>query len=79
MWTLELSRREKLMKVIDDKLKTLKTEAAELAVKCQSIGDDKTHQLLLEVVELLDVTHNTFLGKALQNIPDTMLRSMKKH
>jgi hypothetical protein len=67
------------MKAIDDKLKNLKVEVADLAVKCQHIGDDRTHQLLLEVIELLDVTHDTFLGKALQNIPETMMRNIKKH
>ncbi len=67
------------MKVIDEKLAQLKEDAADLASKCQTIGDDKTHQLLLEVVELLDVTHNTFLGKALNNIPETFLKNIKKH
>lgn len=67
------------MKAIDQKLTQLKEEAAELAEKCQTIGDYKTHQLLLEVIELLDVTHNTFLGKALTNIPETFLKNMKKH
>lgn len=67
------------MKLIDEKLGQLRHETAELAAKCQSIGDDKTHQLLLEVIELLDVTHDTFLGKALTNIPDTMIKNIKKH
>lgn len=67
------------MKAIDEKLHSLKQDVSDLANKCQNIGDDKTHQLLLEVFELLDVTHDTFLGKALTNIPDTLLKNAKKH
>lgn len=67
------------MKAIDDKLHSIKEEVSELALKCQAIGDHKTHQLLLEVAEMLDVTHDAFLGKALTNIPDTILKNMKKH
>lgn len=67
------------MKAIDEKLSSLKEDVCDLAEKCHAIGDDKTHQLLLEVAELLDVTHSAFLGKALTNIPDTLLKNMKKH
>ena len=67
------------MKFIDDKLHELKQETADLAVKCRDIGDDKTHHLMLEVLELLEVTHDTFLGKALTNVANTVLKDNQKH
>lgn len=67
------------MKFIDDKLHELKEEALDLAGKCQEIGDEKTYQLMLEVVELLEVTHDTFLGKALTNVASSVLKDNQKH
>lgn len=67
------------MKDIDEKLHQIKQDSSELALKCSEIGDEKTHQLLLEVVELLEVTHDTFLGKALSNVPATLLKGDRKH
>lgn len=67
------------MKFIDDKLHHLRQETADLAVKCYDIGDDKTHQLMLEVLELLEVTHDTFLGRALTNVASNVLKDNQKH
>lgn len=67
------------MKNIDEKLHLLRHETSELAEKCRMIGDNKTHQLLLEVCELLEVTHDTFLGKAMSNIEHALLKDDRKH
>ncbi|MDT0596031.1 hypothetical protein [Glaciecola petra] len=67
------------MKFIDDKLNQLRQETADLAIKCHDIGDDKTHQLMLEVLELLEVTHDTFLGKSLTNVSNNVLKDNQKH
>lgn len=67
------------MKFVDQKLKTLKAQTSELALKCHDIGEHKTHQLLLEVIELLDVTHDAFLGKALKNVVNPTIKERKDH
>jgi archaellum component FlaC len=56
------------MKHIDNKLHDLRAEVLSLAKHCNKLGDEKTRQLLLEVDELLEVTHSTFLGQTLRKI-----------
>lgn len=65
--------------MVDNKLNYLKREVSELAEHCSQIGDEKTHQLLLEVAELLDITHSAFLGKALTNISKGLQTNREKH
>nr|WP_136251874.1 hypothetical protein [Ningiella ruwaisensis] len=67
------------MKLIDSKIQYLREEVASLAEHCQSLGDEKTRQLLLEVDELLEITHSTFLGKALNNITHLGQQKSQKH
>lgn len=67
------------MKHIDQRLHTLRQETKELAEQCRQIGDDKTYQLLLEVYELMEITHDTFLGKALTNIDGNLIKGNQKH
>ncbi|WP_395340554.1 hypothetical protein PN836_017130 [Ningiella sp. W23] len=67
------------MKLIDDKLTFLREEIETLVDHCESLGDEKTRQLLLEVGELLEVTHSTFLGKTLKSISDATLGKQRKH
>ncbi|MFC4702057.1 hypothetical protein ACFO4O_18075 [Glaciecola siphonariae] len=67
------------MKFIDNKLAKLKAEVSELADHCEQLGDEKTRQLLLEVEELLDITHSSFLGKSLNNIMPHQINKQQKH
>lgn len=67
------------MDFVDKKLEELKTEAAMLAERCNEIGDHKTQQLMLEVVEMLEVTHHTFLGNALKTISSSLIGEKQKH
>ncbi len=65
--------------MVDSKLNKIKQEVADLADHCQDVGDEKTRQLLLEVSELLEITHDTFLGRALNGISQSMLDKHQKH
>jgi|GEM_PF-3086949 len=67
------------MKLIDDKLVLLKDEVASLAEHCEALGDEKTRQLLLEVEELLTITHDTFIGKTLTNLSMHQMGKHRKH
>lgn len=52
----------------DSKFNFLKQQLTELLEHCQEAGDTTTEQLLLEVEELLHISHESFLGNALQSI-----------
>ena len=67
------------MKLIDDKLHFLRDEVIQLAEHCEGLGDEKTRQLLLEIDEMLEFTHNTFLGKTLTSIPIAGITKNRKH
>lgn len=67
------------MKIIDEKLQFLREEVVQLVEHCEHLGDEKTRQLLLEVDELLEVTHHTFLGKTLKNVTINNILKSRKH
>ncbi|MBT1452523.1 hypothetical protein KJ365_16700 [Glaciecola sp. XM2] len=67
------------MKHIDNKLHELRAEVSELAEHCKELGDEKTRQLLLEVDELLEVTHSTLLGKTLKTLSSMAMSKHRSH
>ncbi|MGB3725274.1 MAG: hypothetical protein WA981_05865 [Glaciecola sp.] len=67
------------MKEIDAKLIQLKLDTVDLAKRCQQISDDDTYKRLLDVIELLEVTHDTFLGKAVPNSTNVLMKGDQKH
>jgi hypothetical protein len=67
------------MKHIDNKLHDLRAEVLALAKHCNELGDQQTRALLLEVDELLEVTHNSFLGKTLRTIASVTASKHSSH
>jgi hypothetical protein len=67
------------MKLIDDKLTFLRDEVTQLAEHCDTLGDEKTRQLLLEIDELLEYTHKAFLGKTLTSFSNMPVSKHGKH
>ena len=56
------------MTAVDTKFQQIKKELAELMMECHESGDKTTMQLLHEVEEMLHISHESFLGNALQSI-----------
>jgi hypothetical protein len=67
------------MKFIDEKLGSLRLEVEALVEHCDDLGDQKTRQLLLEVHELLEITHSSFLGQSLNSIDAPIANKHQKH
>ena len=60
------------MSAVNNKFEKLKKELAELTNHCDANGHHITVQLLGEVYELLHITHETFLGNALNSVSESI-------
>lgn len=67
------------MESIEKKLIKLREDTQSLAESCRDIGEEKTHQLLLEVEEMLEVAHQTFVGSALKTTNESSYSKHRKH
>ncbi|MGQ8365330.1 hypothetical protein [Glaciecola sp. 1036] len=67
------------MQTINKKLQAIQHEVHLLTEYCLETGDEKTRQLLLEVLEILDITHSSLQGKSLRGFSNHSSTHIKSH